>query len=133
MSGMRVLTRQDHIDPQVSQVMKCNAHGMAGSHPNILVTFTNGEWVCSSGHNSSYDKLPSLRTTQYDSGAWVMANAVKVAKMLPLEACHDHEPDAKPTNWMPDGHLWTDGNNAVLKLCMPRLVTHTGPWWPGSL
>ena len=122
---MRIKTRQDHIDPQISQVTKCGAPGHSPSNRDTLVIFVNNTWVCSSGHCDNYDELPYLRAENLDPAAWVLKNAVKVAQMLPVEACRQHEEDAPPIDWRPYGHLWTDGIDHTLKLCLPDLVPGT--------
>lgn len=122
---MRMLTRQDHIDPRVNRIEKCMAPGHAQGE--VVVIFSTGASACSSGHANGYDDIPNLRTTQQDPVAWVKENALEVVKMLPFEVCPDHEEGTTPI-WIPDGHIWTDGHEHVLKLCMPYVVQGMTGW-----
>lgn len=65
---MRFRTRQEHIDPQILKVEKCYAagHTFAASSKDVMVLFTNGAWVCSSGHVGDYDDVPNLRRPELD-------------------------------------------------------------------
>lgn len=124
-----MMTRQDHIDPLIREVRKCPAHDFDRNHPFTAVFFTNNEWVCSSGHVSSLTKIPALRSPELDPVAWCRVHSDQIAKQLKVEPCFDHNADAEPTNWMPDGHIWLAGNQGDPRLCLPRTVRKSGSDW----
>lgn len=111
-------TRQDHIDPQIRRVVPCGANQMTQRGGDTLVIFTNNEWVCSSGHCSDYKDLPGLRRPELDPVAWIQANLHALSVHLPTELCTVHE-DGDDDRWGMDGHLWKDGHEQKLTLCLP--------------
>lgn len=130
----RPMTRQDHIDPQVSEVRPCGAAMIHQRGTDMMVIFTNGEWVCSSGHVSDYDKLPTLRRPELDVKLWVKEHHERIARELPVKACPQHAADAKWTNWGHEGHIWFEEMNSigVMTICLPQTVDRPGGdmWTP---
>jgi hypothetical protein len=64
---MRAMTLQDHIDPLVQKIQKCYAPGCGPKSIQVMFTKPAGYirdfepvWVCSSGHCSDYEDIPSL-------------------------------------------------------------------------
>lgn len=120
---MEFQTRQDHIDPLIQSVGPCSAHRtLPGQAQETVVMFTSGEWVCSSGHVSNLRKIPRLRSPELDPEEWCRVNFDKVARQLPSKICDTHAPGGGPTTWIPDGHIWMDSEDHMLKLCQPRLA-----------
>jgi hypothetical protein len=52
---------------------------------------------------------------------WVTEHPLRVAQSIPEETCIEHEdPMAHDARfWGMDGHLWSDHNGTILKLCLP--------------
>ncbi len=118
-------TRQDHIDVRISRIEKCQAHVSWMSNPNIVVFFTNGAWVCSSGHNSSDVEPMTLRRPDEDPIEWIKGHPDRFYKSISEELCADHQ-KGMPTEWGHEGHLWQNRFEPGLTLCLPRTRSFHG-------
>lgn len=127
---MKILTRQDHIDPLVIKVQKCGSTGCGPGSTQVFMQvarYTKNEfpvWVCSSGHCSDYDEIPNLRKSEDDPYAWIQQNTRKLMNYIEPMKCDAHAEmgpnDAPPRDdWGQEGHLWVL-DRAFLKLCQPQ-------------
>lgn len=122
------MTRQDHIDPLVSKIVKCGSPGCGPSSIQVVFTRPAGYivdfepvWVCSSGHCSDYDDIPSLRKPEDCPLTWIQHNAEQVLREIKVELCAAHKSKC-PYEWPyadPNGHLHRYGGS--LKLCLPKM------------
>lgn len=118
---MRMQTRQDHIDPQVTKVTSCRYTGLVQWNRPIDVYFTDGSYACSASiHALSQQELPTLRTPDRDEAAWIREHAVDVAKTITVELCPSHEDVMMGYEWGQEGHLYSIGHEQTLALCLPR-------------
>ena len=131
---MRPMTRQDHIDPLVIKVQKCEAPGCGPGSIQVLFQiagYTKHEfpvWVCSSGHCSDYDNVPNLRKPEDDPVAWIQANARELSRVLDVKLCSEHEDqDPMGETWGMSGHIWLDGHYQIAKLCLPQAGSEEKP------
>jgi hypothetical protein len=126
---MRTMTRQDHIDPLVQKIQKCYAPGCGPSSIQVMFTRPAGHikdfepvWVCSSGHCSDYDDIPTLRKPEDDPYAWIQKNTRELMNFIEPRKCAAHAPmglnDVSPYLWGQDGHLWV--SDSEFCLCLPQ-------------
>jgi hypothetical protein len=127
---MRAMTLQDHIDPLVQKIQKCYAPGCGPKSIQVMFTKPAGYirdfepvWVCSSGHCSDYEDIPSLRKPEDDPYAWIQKNIRELMNFIEPMKCDEHaamNPNYVALNlsWGQEGHLWV--SEGELCLCLPQ-------------
>lgn len=114
------LTRQDHIDPRIRGIHPSPTKCGGTVVEFVEVGYVKGGpaiWMCSCGH--SMGEVPNLRRSDLDPMEWVRAHPLEIAKSIDIEICPAHEIGER---WRLDGHLWFDGPNKILTLCLPNTM-----------